>query len=79
MKCSAEVIGNMPALAKVASLVLSVPASSAPTESVFSRGGIIFHPHQKSISDAQKGISDASLTTHLAVTGSKQCDRVFHQ
>lgn len=62
MKCSAEVIGNMPALAKVASLVLSVPASSAPTESVFSRGGIIFHPHQKGISDAQKGISDASLS-----------------
>ena len=45
MQFWADISGQVPALAKLAHLVLSVPASSAPVERVVSHGGIIFrHP-----------------------------------
>lgn len=37
---------RLPQLHKLAMKVLSVPASSAPVERVFSRGGIIMRPHR---------------------------------
>lgn len=46
------VIAKMPALAKLAHLVLTVPATSAPVERVFSHGGILMRPHRASLSDA---------------------------
>ena len=52
MQFWADVNGQMPALAKLARLVLSVPASSAPVERVFSHGGIIFRPHRRGMSDS---------------------------
>ena len=40
----------MPDLHKLAMTVLSIPASSAPVERAFSRGGIIFSPHRRRLS-----------------------------
>lgn len=41
---------KLPALHRLAWKVLSVPASSAPVERVFSRGGIIMRPHRTRLS-----------------------------
>ena len=40
-----------PRIYKVAMRVLSVPATSAPVERVFSHGGIIMRPHRARLSD----------------------------
>lgn len=48
-----------PKLYKLFNVVLSVPASSAPVERVFSHGGIIFRPHRATMSD--KNLSDVML------------------
>ncbi|CAM4529979.1 unnamed protein product [Leuciscus chuanchicus] len=42
---------TLPALFRVAIRVLTVPASSAPVERVFSHGGIILQPHRAQMSD----------------------------
>ena len=44
-----------PSLFKLAGKVLSVPASSAPVERVFSHGGIFTRPHRATLSDAMLG------------------------
>ncbi|XP_038061666.1 uncharacterized protein LOC119732280 [Patiria miniata] len=41
---------KLPTLYKLACKVLSVPASSAPVERIFSRGGIIMRPHRARLS-----------------------------
>ena len=46
------VANEMPNLAKLASRVLSAPASSAAVERIFSHGGIIMRPHRSSLSDS---------------------------
>ena len=46
------VSSELPALAKLARLVLTAPASSAPVERVFSHGGLIFKPNRRSLSDS---------------------------
>ena len=45
MQFWADVSRQVPALAKLAHLVLSVPTSSTPVERVFCHGGIIFRHH----------------------------------
>ena len=60
---------EMPALAKLARLVLSVPASSAPVERVFSHAGLIFRPHRRSMAD-----SNLSLLIYLKVNRLKSHD-----
>lgn len=45
-----EVSKKLPTLYKLAYRVLSVPASSAPVERIFSRGGIIMRPHRARLS-----------------------------
>ena len=42
--------GKYPSISKLAMTVLTVPASSAPVERVFSHGGIIMRPHRARIS-----------------------------
>ena len=42
---------DIPSLARLARNILSVPASSAPVERVFSHGGIIFRPHRRRLTD----------------------------
>ena len=42
---------DLPRLAKLANLVMGVPASSASVERVFSHGGIIFRPHRRRLTD----------------------------
>ncbi|CAL8313715.1 unnamed protein product [Arctogadus glacialis] len=42
---------TLPSLFPVAMRVLTVPASSAPVERVFSHGGIILRPHRSQMSD----------------------------
>lgn len=42
---------KLPNLVKMAARVLSVPASSAPIERVFSHGSIIMRPHRASMAD----------------------------
>ena len=41
---------KLPALYKLANKVLAIPASSAPVERVFSRGGVIMRPHRARLS-----------------------------
>ena len=45
MQFWADISGQVPALAKLAHLLPSIPASSAPVERVFSHAGIIFLHH----------------------------------
>lgn len=49
---NANVVSEMPALSKLALRVLTVPASSAPVERLFSHGGIIFRPHRRKMADS---------------------------
>lgn len=42
----------MPALHRLAMMVLSVPATSAPVERLFSHGSIILRPHRAALSDS---------------------------
>ena len=42
---------NYPRTFKLAKKVLSVPASSAPIERVFSQSGLIMRPHRSQLSD----------------------------
>ena len=44
--------GKYPALSKLALILLTVPASSAPVERVFSSGGILMRPHRARLSSA---------------------------
>lgn len=48
---SKEAVEKFPALAKLATTVLSVPATSAPVERVFSHGGIIMRPHRATMTE----------------------------
>ena len=51
-----EMAKKLPTLSKLAYKVLSVPASSAPVERVFSRGGIIMRPHRARLSAEMLGM-----------------------
>ena len=57
---------SMPGLALLADLVLSVPASSAPVERLFSHGGIIFRPHRRRLTDE-----------HLSEMIFAKCNRLY--
>ncbi|GAA6069381.1 zinc finger BED domain-containing protein DAYSLEEPER-like [Tachysurus ichikawai] len=67
---------KQPQLHTLAVKLLSVPASSAPVERIFSRGGLIMRPHRARLDNTSNSVPHAAEASHDSLTsalGSSVC------